>query len=160
MASGSRLSQAICDAVDGYVVPANYNSPAQIVVSGEMAAVDAVMAVCKEQKIRAMKLPVSAPFHCAMMAPAAEEVRAALEGIEIGQPRVPVYLNVNAEPLESGKEVAGWLVEQTKSPVLWRQTLENMARDGMSTFVECGPGATLSGFVKKTLSDAQVLIFG
>ena len=156
---GERI-QAICDAVDGYVVPANYNSPAQIVVSGEMAAVDAVMAVCKEQKIRAMKLPVSAPFHCAMMAPAAEEVRAALEGIEIGQPRVPVYLNVNAEPLESGKEVAGWLVEQTKSPVLWRQTLENMARDGMSTFVECGPGATLSGFVKKTLSDAQVLIFG
>lgn len=154
---GERI-QAICDAVDGYVVPANYNSPAQIVVSGEMAAVDAVMAVCKEQKIRAMKLPVSAPFHCAMMAPAAEEVRAALEGIEIGQPRVPVYLNVNAEPLESGKEVAGWLVEQTKSPVLWRQTLENMARDGMSTFVECGPGATLSGFVKKTLSDAQILI--
>lgn len=149
--------RAMCDAIDGYVVPANINSPSQIVVSGEAGAVDALFAECKERHIRAMKLPVSAPFHCDLMAPAAEKLAEAIAGLDLRDPSVPVYLNVDARPITTAEGLAEKMVAQAKSPVLWRETLENMWADGCDAFLECGPGATLSGFVKKTLKEAEVL---
>ena len=150
--------EALCDSVDGYVVCANYNSPAQVVVSGEAAAVDALIALLKERKVRAMKLPVSAPFHCKMMAPAAERLDEAIADLQINDPRIPVYMNVDATPIASAVELPAKMVAQAKSPVLWRQTLAHMWADGYTRFLECGPGTTLSGFVKKVLPDAEVLM--
>ena len=149
--------EALCSEVEGYVVCANYNSPAQTVVSGEADAVDALMKLCKTHKVRAMKLPVSAPFHCDLMAPAAEKLREAISLLALSDPRLPVYMNVDASPIDSADGLAPKMVAQAKSPVRWRQTLERMRDDGFTRFLECGPGTTLSGFVKKTLSDVEVI---
>lgn len=157
MKTGLAELQELCDAVEGYVVPANINSPAQIVVSGEMGAVDALLAACKERRIRAMKLPVSAPFHCELMAPAAEKLAATIARLDLRDPAVPVYLNLDAQPVLTAEGLAEKMVAQAKSPVLWCKTLENMWADGFDTFLECGPGTALSGFVKKTLNEAKVL---
>ena len=150
--------EELCEQVDGYVVCANYNSPAQTVVSGEASAVDALVALLKERKIRAMKLPVSAPFHCELMAPAAEKLAEAIGGVSLSDPRLPVYMNVDASPLECAADLPAKMTAQAKSPVRWRQTLERMWDDGFTSFLECGPGSTLSGFVKKTLPNAETLI--
>lgn len=149
--------EALCESVDGYVVCANYNSPAQIVVSGEVAAVDALVALLKERKVRAMKLPVSAPFHCELMAPAAESLGEAIAELQLSAPRVPVYMNVDASPIADASELPAKMVAQAKSPVRWQQTLERMWDDGFTSFLECGPGSTLSTFVRKTLPSIEML---
>ncbi len=145
--------QALCDEVEGYVIPANYNCPGQIVVSGEAAAVDRLCELAKERKIKAMKLAVSAPFHCEMMAPAAENLAAPLQQTDFKNPVVPVYMNVDAQPENDPEAIREKLVLQAKSPVRWEQTLRNMAAEGIDTFIEMGPGKTLAGFVKKTFGD-------
>ena len=139
----------LCNEVDGYVVPANYNCPGQIVVSGESEAIDHLLDITRNRKIRAMKLPVSAPFHCEMMTPAAENLRVPLEAIELSISTVPIYLNVDAEVVND-VDIIDKLILQAKSPVKWEQTLRNMYEAGVDTFVELGPGKTLSGFVRKT----------
>ncbi|HAM16450.1 MAG TPA: [acyl-carrier-protein] S-malonyltransferase [Eggerthellaceae bacterium] len=149
--------QAMCDEVDGYVQPANVNSPAQIVVSGRTEAVEALVALCKSRKVRAMKIPVSVPSHCALMTPAADALSEALAGVSLGEPALPVYMNVTAAPAADASEASANMVAQLTSPVLWRQTLERLWADGFTRFLECGPGATLSGFVKKTLPEAEIL---
>ena len=149
--------ERLCESIDGYVACANFNSPTQVVVSGETEAVDSLVAMLKERKVRAMKLPVSAPFHCKLMEGAADELRSAILRLKLGQPRLPVYMNVDALPLESAAELPVKMIAQMASPVLWRQTLEQMWEDGFTTFLECGPGSTLSGFVKKTLPNADVV---
>ena len=161
MAAVMKLSaeevEGLCKEVPGYVEPANYNCPGQIVVSGENEAIDQLLVVAKERKVRAMKLPVSAPFHCKMMAPAAEKLGVELSKIQMYAPAVPVYMNVDAEPELKPEQIREKLFLQAKSPVHWEETLRNMANDGIDTFVELGPGKTLSGFVKKTLSDVTIL---
>ena len=142
--------EALCKEVDGYVIPANYNCPGQIVVSGETEAVDKRCEIAKERKIKAVKLAVSAPFHCEMMAPAAENLKGPLAKTQFSVPSVPVYLNVDAKPETDPKAIREKLIQQAKSPVHWEETLRNMAEDGVDTFIELGPGKTLSGFVKKT----------
>lgn len=149
--------EAMCAEVEGYVVCANYNSPAQTVVSGEAAAVDALVALCKSRRIRAMRLPVSAPFHCGLMAPAAGRLGEAMAALPLSDPGLPVYMNVDAMPLASVGDIPAKMTAQVKSPVLWRQMLERMYADGFIRFVECGPGTTLTGLVKKTLPDAEVV---
>ena len=161
MAAVMKLSaeevENLCKEVEGYVEPANYNSPGQIVVSGENDAVDQLLVIAKERKIRAMKLPVSAPFHCRMMSPAAEKLGSELNKTEIALPSVPVYMNVDAEQENNPAQIREKLFLQAKSPVRWEATLRNMMKDGIDTFIELGPGKTLSGFVKKTLSDVTIL---
>lgn len=145
--------QALCDEVEGYVIPVNYNCPGQIVVSGENDAVDRLIELAKSRKIRTVKLAVSAPFHCAMMNPASEKLAEAFRTISFGKPEIPCYSNVDAKPYGENTDVAAQLCLQAKSPVLWEQTLRNLAADGFDTFVEVGPGTTLSKFVAKTLGE-------
>lgn len=156
-----KLSQAevinLCEQVDGYLVPANYNCPGQIVVSGEMNAVNELLEIAKINKIKAIKLPVSAPFHSKLMESAAKVLREKLMLINFSEPVCQVYMNVDAEPLISAKDVAEKLILQAKSPVYWEQTLRNMQRDGINTFIEFGPGHTLTDFVKKTFGDNETI---
>ena len=148
--------KALCEEVDGYVIPVNYNCPGQIVVSGENDAVDQLIAIAKSRKIRTVKLAVSAPFHCAMMAPASERLAKAFQTISFNKASIPCYSNVDALPYAEDVDVSAQLCVQAQSPVLWEQTLRNMAADGVDVFVEVGPGTTLSKFVTKTLGEVKV----
>ena len=148
----------ICSSVtEGYVVAANYNSPVQTVVSGDVAGVDAACALAEGQGLRVVKLAVSAPFHCALMEPAARRLETEFKSMSFCDPQVPVYMNVSGEALTDGGQIAGMLVQQAMSPVRWVQTLQNMQAAGFDTFIECGAGKTLSGLVKKTLKDVTIL---
>lgn len=159
MAAVMKLSDTevedLCSEVDGYVAPANFNCPGQIVVSGEAEAVDKLLEITKERKIRAMKLAVSAPFHCEMMNPAAESLRVPLSEIFFSTPVVPIYMNVDAEAESETERILEKLILQAKSPVRWEKTLRNMYEAGIDTFIELGPGKTLSGFVKKTFTNGE-----
>ena len=150
MKASSEEVEKLCEEARGYVVPANYNSPGQIVVSGENDAVNELLELAKIKKIRAMKLAVSAPFHCELMAPAAHKLEKELTDINLNNPEIPIYMNVDALPEKEKSCILDKLVLQAKSPVRWEKTLRNMYCDGVNTFVELGPGRTLSGFVKKT----------
>jgi len=153
--------EAICAAVtDGYVVAANYNSPAQTVISGESAAVDQAIALAREQRIRGKKLAVSAPFHCALMEPAARSLEALFATRRFDAPNIPVYMNVDAAANTDAAAIPALLVRQSMSPVRWMQTLINMQADGFDTFIECGPGKTLTGLASRTLKDATILRVG
>ena len=147
----------ICGLVkSGYVIPANYNSPVQTVISGEASAVDEAVRIAEERGITCMKLAVSAPFHCELMRPAAEKLAELFKNKSFSNPTIPVYMNVNGRPIEDGSKVADLLVQQAISPVQWVATLQNMKEAGIDTFIECGPGRTLSGLVKKTLTGVNI----
>lgn len=150
--------RTLCDEVDGYVVPANYNCPGQIVVSGENDAVDRLCELAKEKKIKAMKLSVSAAFHCDLMIPAVEKLKEFLHKTSFSGPAVPVYMNVDAKQETRPESIREKLAAQAKSPVRWEETLRNMVNAGIDTFVELGPGKTLSGFVKKTFKE-EIQVF-
>lgn len=141
----------------GYVVAANYNSPVQTVVSGSAAGVDEACALAEAEGLRCVKLAVSAPFHCALMQPAAKRLEKVFESLNFNNPAVPVYMNVDGKPIAEKAMIPELLVKQAMSPVRWVQTLENMQADGVDTFIECGAGKTLSGLVKKTLKGVKVL---
>lgn len=145
----------LCNNVEGYVEAANYNCPGQIVVAGEMEAVNMLVANAKELKIKAMMLPVSAPFHCKLMKPAAEVLREVLESVEFGIPKYPIYMNVDANSMTTLEGLKKKMILQAQSPVWWEKTLRNMYVDGVRTFVELGPGKTLSGFVNKTFKGIE-----
>ena len=145
--------EALCNEVEGYVIPANYNCPGQIVVSGEAEAINRLCELAKERKIRAMKLAVSAPFHCEMMAPAAENLREPLQQTVFSVPAIPIYMNVDTQAETDPETIREKLVAQAKSPVRWEETLRNMKAVGIDTFIELGPGKTLTGFVKKTFGE-------
>ena len=160
MAAVMKLSkeevESLCKEVGGYVIPVNFNCPGQIVVSGEMAAVDRLVEIAMGRKLRVMKLPVSAPFHCAMMEPASRKLEVAFKEIAFKTPVIPCYSNVDAMPYKDGNGIAQQLCLQAKSPVLWEQTIRQLHDDGVTTFIELGPGNTLSKFVKKTLEDVRI----
>ena len=148
--------EALCKEAGGYVIPVNFNCPGQIVVSGEMAAVDRLVEIAMGRKLRVMKLPVSAPVHCAMMEPASRKLEAAFKDVHFQTLAIPCYSNVDARPYKDGNGIGPQLCIQAKSPVLWEQTIRQMHDDGVTTFIELGPGTTLSKFVKKTLEDIRV----
>lgn len=148
--------QTLCDEAEGYVVPVNYNCPGQIVVSGESEAVDQVCALAKSRKIRAIKLSVSVPSHCALMSPAASKLAETFKTIDFHTPILPCYSDVDAQPYAQNADVADQLCRQVQSPVLWEQVMRNMYADGVRTFVEIGPGTTLSKFVAKTIENARI----
>ena len=153
--------EEICRKVTaGYVVAANYNSPVQTVVSGSAAGVDEACALAEEAGLRCVRLAVSAPFHCKLMEPAARRLEAEFASMSFAEPSLPVYMNVDGMPMASAAEAPDKLVRQAMSPVRWVQTLENLRAAGIDTFIECGPGKTLSGLVKKTLNDVTILRVG
>ena len=134
------------------VVPANYNSPGQVVISGEEAAVDQACAQLKAAGAkRALKLPVSGAFHSPLMEPAREQLAAAIEATPFQAPRCPVYQNVTALPTTDPAVIKANCLAQLTSPVRWTQTVQNMLSDGATRFVELGPGTVLQGLVKRIL---------
>lgn len=150
--------EAICAKVtDGYVAAANYNSPVQTVVSGTAVGVDQACALAETEGLRCVKLAVSAPFHCALMESAAKRLEEEFKKVKFKKPSVPVYMNVDGNPISEPDPIAYLLVKQAMSPVRWVKTLENMQADGIDTFIECGAGKTLSGLVKKTLKGVKIL---
>ena len=144
---------------DGIVQPANFNSPGQIVISGDVEAVDRAVALAPERGAkRALKLPVSGAFHSPLMDFARDGLAQALDTLPIRVPSCPVYLNVTAAPTTDPEEIRRRLVEQLMAPVRWAQTLTAMQADGATRFVEVGAGKVLSGLVKRTLGrDAETL---
>lgn len=137
---------------------ANDNAPGQVVISGSVADVDAAIAMAAEMGIRkGIKLPVSAPFHCRLMAPAADAMATALAGETLHRPSLPVYCNITAVAESEPAVLRENLIIQVTGMVRWRETLMNMAADGVERFVELGTGKVLTGLVKRTLPDAEAI---
>lgn len=136
--------------VFGIVEPANFNCPGQVVIGGEVKAVDEAAGLARKKgALKTIDLPVSAPFHTSMLEPAAKKLKTELEKIELGDIRIPVIANVNAEYISSKSEIRDLLVRQVKSSVLFEQSVRRMIDDGVKNFIELGPGKTLSGFVRR-----------
>lgn len=135
---------------EGVVEAANFNCPGQIVVAGEVEAVNKAINLAKAKGAKkAVLLAVSAPFHCSLLKPAADNLAKELEKVVIKDTKIPVVSNVNADFAREGKQVKELLVKQVNSPVLWEDCIKKMINSGVDTFVEVGPGKVLSGFVKK-----------
>lgn len=145
--------QNLCNEVDDYVVIANYNSPKQIVVSGKNSAINKLCELADRKKIQVKKLSVSAPFHCDLMSSAADKLMAKISKIHFKTPIIPIYMNVDGKVEMNVGSIKKKMVLQTKSPVMWKDTIENMANDGVDVFVELGPGNTLTKLVKRTLGN-------
>jgi len=146
----SAVCNEIVEETDSVVVPANFNSPGQVVIAGEATAVGRAMEVLKERGARrALPLPVSAPFHSPLMAPAREGLEPTLRELEFAALDFPLYRNVDASPVSSPDEVREGLIRQIDAPVLWAQTIERLRADGFDTFVEVGAGNVLCGLVKR-----------
>jgi [acyl-carrier-protein] S-malonyltransferase len=134
----------------GTVSAANFNSPGQVVIAGAAAAVDAAIELCKEAGARrAMPLPVSVPSHCALMRPAAEQLGFSLRKLTLQKPEIPVLHNVDAQLHNDADDIAELLIEQLYKPVLWTQSVQCMLDQGVTRFVECGPGNVLGGLIKR-----------
>jgi [acyl-carrier-protein] S-malonyltransferase len=156
------VRRACEDAAQGEVVsPANINSPDQVVISGTAAAVQRAGKRAKALGAkRVVPLPVSAPFHCALMKPAEQRLAPELRALAVQNPRVPIVANVDAKPKRDGLAAIDALVRQVSSPVLWEDIMRRLASEGVTTYVEVGPGRALSGLARKIHKDAQVFAFG
>ena len=142
--------EKICAEIDGLVVPANYNCPGQLVISGETPAVEKACEALKAAGAkRALLLPVNGAFHSPLMQPAQEKLAQAIEGIKFNNPILPIYQNVTTTPVTDPEEIKKNLIAQLTGPVKWTQTIQNMVKDGADHFVEVGPGKTLQGLIKK-----------
>ena len=134
----------------GIVEPANFNCPGQLVVAGEIKAVEKVVELCREKGAkRAMLLPVSAPFHCSMLKPAGNRLSIELEKVQLCKMSLPVVTNVTAEYITDESKVKDLLIRQVSNSVLWENSVNRMLESGVDTFIEIGPGKVLSGFIKK-----------
>jgi [acyl-carrier-protein] S-malonyltransferase len=148
----------VCDSIkDEIVVPANYNCPGQLVISGSMEGIDKACVLLKEKGAkRALKLPVGGAFHSPLMQPAAQELEAAIHATTFSTPICPVYQNVNAYPQTEPEAIKINLIAQLTAPVRWTQTVKNMVTDGASEFFELGPGEVLRGLVRKISPDTKI----
>ena len=154
--------EAICrDAAEaGIVQVANYNAPEQSVISGELPAVERASALAKERGAsRVLPLNVSAPFHCRLMAPLREEMAAVLDQVAIQAPQVPVIANVTADLARTPAEIRRALADQVAGAVRWTDSLHRLAAEGITRFVEVGPGRVLTGLVRRTLPAAAALTY-
>jgi [acyl-carrier-protein] S-malonyltransferase len=148
--------EEICAAVDGIVVPANYNCPGQLVISGEIEAIQKACDLAKEAGARrALVLSVGGAFHSPLMEPARVELEQAIANTQFATPVCPVYQNVNAKPQTDPEVIKQNLIAQLTSPVRWTQTVQNMIADGATNFRELGPGAVLQGLVKKINKEVE-----
>jgi len=150
--------EEVCDSIkDLIVVPANYNCPGQIVISGSLEGVDKACELLKEKGAkRALKLSVGGAFHSPLMQPASEELQAAIKATTFSTPICPVYQNVNAYPQTNPDSIKENLIAQLTAPVRWTQTVKNMVTDGATEFFELGPGDVLKGLVKKIYPEAII----
>lgn len=147
--------EKICDETEGIVVAANYNCPGQLVISGEISAIEKACETLKEAGAkRALILPVGGAFHSPLMEPARQELADVINSTVFKHPVCPVYQNVNAQPVKNPEIIKQNLISQLTAPVKWTQTMKNMLADGASIFTEMGPGKTLQGLVKKV--DRQI----
>ncbi len=151
---GATIEQAeeACKASDGVCDVANDNAPGQVVVSGSKAAVEAATEWARENGIKkAVLLPVSAPFHCSLMQPAADAMSEKLADIELKAPIIPVYANVTAAPVSDAESIRSLLVQQVTGRVRWRESVENMAAEGVTDMIECGAGKVLTVMNRRTV---------
>ena len=153
--------EEICKSIEGIVVPANYNCPGQLVISG---SIDAVNAACEALKAagakRALVLPVGGAFHSPLMEPAREKLAAAIEQTHFSDPSCPVYQNVTASAVTNKDEIRKNLVAQLTAPVRWTQSVQAMYADGATKFTEVGPGKVLQGLVKKIAPETEAESIG
>lgn len=154
----TKVIEEVCDSIDGMVTIANYNCPGQIVITGEEKAVKEAMEKLTEAGAkRCVPLKVSGPFHSPLLTGAGEKLAQELEEVTIQDIAIPYIANVTADYVTSKEEVKPLLQKQVSSSVKWQQTIERMIKDGVTTFIEIGPGKTLSGFMRKINRDVQVL---
>jgi [acyl-carrier-protein] S-malonyltransferase len=157
----TRAVCAECSAPGEPVAPANLNGGGQIVISGHAAAIDRAIAAAKAAGAkRAVKLAVSAPFHCSMMNPAGDRLAAALAGVTIDAPRVPVVANVTAEPTRDPAQIRQLLVQQVTAPVRWEESVQAIAKLGVTRAYELGAGSVLKGLVKRIAEAIEVTAIG
>jgi [acyl-carrier-protein] S-malonyltransferase len=156
------VAQACEEAAQGDVVsPANINGAGQVVIAGSKDAVQRASDRAKALGAkRALPLPVSAPFHCALMKPAEERLAPELRALTVRDPRVPIVANVDAQPKRDAPAAVEALVRQVSAPVRWEEVVRRLASEGVTTYVEVGPGTVLSGLIKKIHKDAEVFNFG
>ena len=149
--------EELCATIDGIVTPANYNCPGQLVISGELKAVEAACEKMKEAGAkRALVLPVGGAFHSVLMKPAEEELAAAIEQTTFHKPLCPVYQNVTTTAVSDENAIKTNLIKQLTAPVKWTQSVQQMIADGATEFIEVGPGKVLQGLVKKINKEAVV----
>ena len=148
--------EKICAEIEGVVVPANYNCPGQVVISGEVEAIKEACVRMKEAGAkRALPLAVGGAFHSPLMEPARQELAAAIEATDFKEPICPIYQNVDAKPYTDPQQIKKNLLMQLTSPVRWTQTVKNMIADGMTEFTECGPGQVLTGLIGRIQTSLQ-----
>ena len=148
--------EEICKATEGVVVAANYNCPGQLVISGEVEAINKACDAMKEAGARrALVLPVGGAFHSPMMEPAREELAAAIEHTTFSKPNCPIYQNVTASAITDENEIKANLISQLTAPVRWTQSVQQMITDGAKHFTEVGPGKVLQGLVRKINREAE-----
>ena len=155
-----KIVEQVCEEINGKVVTANYNCPGQIVVSGEIKAVEIA---CEKLKLlnakRTLMLPVGGAFHSPLMESAKNEFKNEIELIKFNNPICPIYQNFTASPVFNPFDIKKNLIEQITSPVKWTHTIKNMSLDGANEFIELGPGKVLQGLVKKILPDKESYSF-
>jgi len=151
--AGEAAHGEVCEA-------ANDNAPGQVVISGHKSAVERAIEIAKSRGSRAMLLPVSAPFHCALMKPAADVMAEALSKVKVGVPKVPVVANVTAEPVKDPAEISKLLVAQVTGTVRWRQSVAYLAANGVNRIVEVGSGKVLAGLVKRIAKEVATTALG
>ena len=149
--------EEICAQISGIVVPANYNCPGQLVISGETAAVEEACVRLKEAGAkRALLLPVNGAFHSPLMQPAQERLATAIEQTKFRNATIPVYQNITTTAVTNPDEIKQNLIAQLTGPVKWTQSVQNMIKDGATNFIEVGPGKTLQGLIKKIDNSVDV----
>jgi [acyl-carrier-protein] S-malonyltransferase len=149
--------EEICASIEGIVVPANYNCPGQLVISGDTASVEKACEALKAAGAkRALILPVNGAFHSPLMQPAQERLASAIEKTKFRKATIPVYQNITTTAVSNPDEIKKNLISQLTGPVKWTQSVQNMIKDGATSFVEVGPGKTLQGLIKKINSEAIV----
>lgn len=149
--------EEICAQVSGVVIPANYNCPGQLVISGEVSAVEEVCAKLKEAGAkRALVLPVNGAFHSPLMQSAQEKLAEAIHNTHFNDAKIPVYQNVTTTAITNAEEIKKNLIEQLTGSVKWTQSVQNMIKDGATHFVEVGPGKALQGMIKKIDASVEV----
>ncbi|MFP4847044.1 ACP S-malonyltransferase [Winogradskyella sp. PE311] len=147
--------EKICATTEGVVVAANYNCPGQLVISGEIEAINRACEALKEEGARrALVLPVGGAFHSPLMEPAREELAAAIENTTFSKPKYPIYQNVTASAISDENEIKANLISQLTAPVRWTQSVQQMIKDGATHFTEVGPGKVLQGLVRKINREA------
>jgi [acyl-carrier-protein] S-malonyltransferase len=153
-----KVVEDICASIDEVVVAANYNCPGQLVISGSMKGVEIA---CEKMKAagakRALPLPVGGAFHSPLMEPAREKLAKAIDNASFNTPVCPVYQNVNAKPSRDVNVIKANLIDQLTAPVRWTQSVQQMTKDGATSYVECGPGKVLQGLVKKISPEVEAI---